>query len=96
MTLKQIAKAFRLNVDEFAGLLGYSKQALYDITKAKTGINKGRFNSTLGYLEVLSKDMHKLDIDEANLQKLIRQRAIEELRKYGEEALAKMGEWEHG
>ena len=90
MTLKEIAKAFRLNVDEFAGLLGYTKQALYYITKNKTGINKGRFNSALDYLEVLSKDMHQLDIDEANLQRLIRQHAIEELRKCGEEALARM------
>ena len=91
MTLKQIAKAFRLNVDGFAGLLGYSKQALYDITQKKTGINKGRFISAMDYLEVLSKDMHQLDIDEANLQRHLRQCAIEELRKCGEEALAKMG-----
>lgn len=80
MTVKELANAFGLNVNEFAGVSGYSKQGLYDVIENNKPINDVRFNAFLNHLQLLSNAINEQDIAQARIEKNMRDKLIKQLR----------------
>ncbi len=84
MTVKELANAFGLKVNEFVSISGYSKQGLYDVIENNKSINNVRFNAFLDHLQLYSDAIHSQDIAQARIEKNEREKLIRELK--GEKA----------
>lgn len=80
MTVKELANAFGLNVNEFAIISGYSRQGLYDVIENNKPINNVRFNAFLNHLQLLSNAINEQDIAQARIEKNMRDELIKQLR----------------
>jgi hypothetical protein len=78
MTLKEMAKAFEMSVDDFAKCIGYTKQALYN----KTSVRKtNRAKAAVSFLRFLNDSMFRDETEKVNQRFFARQRAVEAFRK---------------
>lgn len=84
MTVKELAKAFGLKVDEFASVSGYSRQGLYNVVENNKPVNSVRFNAFIDHLQLYSNVIHEQDISQARIEKNVRDKLIEQLRKENE------------
>ena len=84
MTVKELAKAFGLKVNEFAFISGYSRQGLYDVVETNKPVNSVRFNAFIDHLQLYSNDIYERDIAQARIEKKVRDKLIEQLRKENE------------
>lgn len=84
MTVKELAKAFSLKVNEFASISGYSRQGLYDVIENEKQINNVRFNAFLDHLQLCSDAIHEQDIAQARIEKNVRDKLIKQLRSVNE------------
>ena len=74
MTLKEIANAFDMTVDDFAKCVGYTRQSLYD----KTSVRKqARAKAAISLLRFLNSSMLQEDMAKASQRCATRRRAIE-------------------
>jgi len=80
MTLRKLAKAYSTTVEGLAGVMGYTRQALYDIVNGKGNTNKRRLYAALERLQDISDSHYSEDLAEARIQKNIREKGIEWLR----------------
>lgn len=75
MTLKEIAKAFDMTVDNFAKCIGYTRQSLYD----KTSVRKtARAKAAISFLRFLNTSMFQQETETANQRFVLRKKAVEE------------------
>lgn len=84
MTVKELANAFGLTVNEFASVSGYSKQGLYNVIENEKPINNVRFNAFLNSLQLYSDAIHEQDIAQARIEKNVRDKMIKQLRSVNE------------
>lgn len=78
MTLKEIAKAFDMSVDDFAKCIGYTRQSLYD----KTSVRKtARAKAAISFLRFLNSSMLQQEMETANKRYSDRFKAVEEFRR---------------
>lgn len=80
MTVKELAKAFRMDINTLSSISGYSRQGLYDVITGKNA-NKKRFNAFLDHLQFISNSFHEQDIAQARIDKNIRDKMISELKE---------------
>ena len=78
MTLKEIAKAFEMSVDDFAKCIGYTRQALYDKTSVKKTI---RAKAAVSFLRFLNDSMFRDETEKVNQRFFARSRAIDAFRR---------------
>lgn len=81
MTVKELAKAFRMNINMLSSISGYSRQGLYYVITGKNKANKKRFNAFLDHLQFISNSFHEQDIAQARIDKNIRDKMIAELKE---------------
>jgi len=84
MTVKELANAFGMNVNEFASISGYSRQGLYDVIENNKPVNMVRFNAFIDHLQLCSDSIHGQDIAQARIEKNVRDKLIEQLRSVNE------------
>ena len=77
MTLKEIAKAFEVSVDDFAKCIGYTRQALYSNTQIR---NTARAKAAISFLRFLNDSMFREETEKVNQRFFARKRAIEAFR----------------
>lgn len=80
MKVKDLAKAFGMNVKNFAVLCKCSRQSLYNAIECKNPVNGIRFNALLDRLQVISDDTYANDILKAMDKKAERDEVIRKLR----------------
>lgn len=78
MTLKEIAKAFDMSVDNFAKSIGYTRQSLYDNTPVR---NTGRAKAAISLLRFLNYSMLQAETELAHKRFETRKKAIEEFKQ---------------
>lgn len=82
MKLKKVADAYRTNIDGLAKMLGYSKQALYNIlSPGRKHVCTDRIYVAMKTLRQQSDDMYLYDMAKANLDKKEREELIRQLCK---------------
>lgn len=81
MTVKELAKVFRMNVNQLSMISGYSRQGLYDLLGVETNINQKRFNSFLDHLSFISNAQYEEDIAQARIEKNEREKVLKELKE---------------
>lgn len=82
INLKDLANVFGMKVIDFAKMVGYSKQGLYQMLKEKNGYCKVRMKSTMELLKLKSQEMYEEDIKKAAEKENCRLYAIECLKEY--------------
>ena len=80
MRVKEVAKAFGVNVNNFAVMCKCSRQSLYNAIEGKAPINGIKFNALLDRLQVISDDTYANDILKAMDKKAERDTMIWKLR----------------
>ncbi len=80
MKVKEVSKAFGMNVKNFAVLCKCSRQSLYNAIECKAPVNGIKFNALLDRLQVISDDNYANDILKAMDQKAERDGLIRKLR----------------
>lgn len=80
MKVKEVAKAFGMNVNNFAVMCKCSRQTLYNAIECKYPVNGIRFNALLDRLQVISDDTYANDILNAMDNKAARDTIIQKLR----------------
>ena len=75
MTIKEIAKAFDMNVKQFSEWVGYSRQALY--CYISWGGNRRRANAMKEQLALRSQLLYEIDLATAERKLKHREEAIE-------------------
>ena len=78
MTLKEIAHAFNMSVDDFAKCIGYTRQSLYDKTSVKKTF---RAKAAISLLRFLNDSMLQQEMEQLNKRLYCRKQAIEELKR---------------
>lgn len=82
MKLKRVADAYKTSVDGLAKMMGYSKQALYNIVSpGKRKICSDRILAAMKNLKQKSDDMYVYDIAKANVDKREREEIIRQFCK---------------
>lgn len=82
MKLKKVADAYRTNIDGLAKILGYSKQALYNmIAPGKKSICTNRAYADMKTLRQQSEDMYLYDLAKAKVEKQEREDLIRQICK---------------
>lgn len=82
MKLKKVADAYRTNIDGLAKILGYSKQALYNmIAPGKKSICTNRAYAAMKTLRQQSEDMYLYDLAKAKVEKQEREDLIRQICK---------------
>jgi DNA-binding XRE family transcriptional regulator len=79
MTVKAIAKLFKLRVDDFSKEFGYSRQSIHCILNGKYP-NSNRPKAMIATLKLKSDKIYQGDVVYARFEKLEREKAIEELQ----------------
>ena len=79
MTLKEIAKAFDMSVDDFAKCTGYSRQALYCKPSVR---NTARVKATISLLRFLNDSMMQQEMGKVQQRASERRKAIEEFKMW--------------
>lgn len=82
ITVKEIANAFGMSINQLVGISGYSRQGLYNVVEQKKDINvnENRLNAFIDHLALISESIHEQDISEARIQLVKRSKLLEELR----------------
>ena len=80
MKVKQVAKAFNVNVNKLAEMCKCSRQTLYNAIECKCPVNGVHFNTMLDRLQVISDDAYANDILQAMDHKGERDTIIQRLR----------------
>lgn len=80
MKVKEVAKAFGMNVKNFAVMCKCSRQSLYNAVEGKAPVNGIKFNDLLDRLQVVSDDTYANDILKAMDKKAGRDEVIRKLR----------------
>lgn len=62
MDVKVLASAFGMKIYEFAKVVGYSRQGLYDLIDTSKKHNKTRYDAFVSHLELLNDAMYESDI----------------------------------
>lgn len=81
MTVKEVAKAFDMSVNELAMISGYTKQGLYNVIGGKGKKNANRFNAFIDHLSFISQSKYQQDIAEAKIQVNTRDKILEILKE---------------
>lgn len=81
MTVKEIAKAFNMSVNQLTMISGYSKQGLYDVIESNGNKNANRFNAFIDHLSFISQSQYQQDISEARIQVNTRDKILEILKE---------------
>lgn len=79
MDLKDVAKTFGLTVRGLAEVLGYTTQGLYISTRRPPGNGSNRRKLALQILEFRSQVEYQKDLQMAEVKRIEREKAIEEL-----------------
>lgn len=74
MTVKELAAAFDMNVGEMGKALGYSRQALYNLSESRTS----RALASYTFLELLNKEMKRRELALAEKRFEDRKKAMRE------------------
>ncbi len=74
--LKELAAGFGMKVNELAGFLGYTRQALYQMNDGTNGICTGRYFVALEQLKRQSDMMYEADLERALEAKQTREHMI--------------------
>lgn len=82
ITPKELASAFEMKVIDFAKMVGYSKQGIYQMLDRTNGINTPRFYSMIKLMEFESAKKKQEDIRAAENKEENRKYAIKCLREY--------------
>lgn len=80
MKVKDLAKAFGMNIKNFAVMCKCSRQSLYNAVEGKAPVNGIKFNALLDRLQVISDDTYAQDILKAMDKKAERDTMIMKLR----------------
>ena len=80
MKVKEVSKAFGMNIKNFAVLCKCSKQSLYNFIEGYAPTNAEHFKSMLDRLQVVSDDTYANDILKAMDKKAERDTIIQKLR----------------
>lgn len=81
MTVKEVAKAFDMSVNQIAMISGYSRQGLYDVISGRGTKNANRFNAFIDHLSFISQSKYQQDIAEAKIQANTRDKILEILKE---------------
>ena len=81
MTVKEVAKAFDMSVNQLVMISGYTRQGLYDVIGRKGGKKVNRFNAFIDHLSIISKSKYQQDIAEAIIQANTRDKILEILKE---------------
>ena len=80
MKVKEVSKAFGMNIKNFAVLCKCSKQSLYNFIEGYAPTNAEHFKAMLDRLQVVSDDTYANDILKAMDKKAERDTIIQKLR----------------
>lgn len=58
MTVKEVAKAFDMSINQLAMISGYSRQGLYDVIEGNGNKNANRFNAFIDHLSFISQSQY--------------------------------------
>ena len=80
MKLKRVADAYKTSIDGLAKMMGYSRQALYNIVSTgNKNICSARISAAMKNLKQKSDDMYVYDMAKANVEKREREEIIRQL-----------------
>lgn len=80
MELKEVAKQFNHTINSFAQALGYSRQALYQMSEG-SNVCTPRYYAAMKLLKYESDQMYEEDLKAAEQRKLDREKSIAEMCK---------------
>lgn len=82
MKLKKLADAYWTNIDGLAKILGYSRQALYNmVAPGKKSICINRAYAAMKTLRQQSEDMYLYDLAKAKIEKQEREELLRQMCK---------------
>lgn len=85
MNLKELAKAYGLNIGELATTMGFTRPFLYSVVTGKCKPSNLRLYASLELLRHISERQYAKDLEEARTQKDIREKGIEWLKTFAEQ-----------
>lgn len=76
--LKELAKSFDMNINDFAAAMGYSRQGLYVAIKEKR-VHAVRMVSALRHMKKISDSIIENDIEKAKVKAYDREKGLKDI-----------------